>query len=97
MTDELGEWSIEAALKPLLFTFLFIFTSLTYLSFPTHFNSLLCLSTVFLFASVAFLNSTELFPDSYAEEIYLRFVIIFLSHISFLVLERDKSSKVSDA
>lgn len=96
MSSYQDEWGILAASKPLLFTFLFIFTSLLQLSFPSHFNRVLCLATVSLFACAAFLNSTELFPDSYAEEIYLRFVIIYIAYFSFLILRQNVPSTVSD-
>ncbi|KAF2854839.1 hypothetical protein T440DRAFT_505047 [Plenodomus tracheiphilus IPT5] len=93
MADHLEPWNPILAIKPFLLTLSLLSISLFHLSFPTTLNRFFVLTIVSLLAGTAFLNSQELFPDSYAEEIFLRFVIIWLAHFSSLCLKEVKMEK----
>lgn len=90
------EWDIAGAIKPFFLTFSFILVSLVFLSSPSCCNRFVALSCVSFLAGAAFLNSEQLFPDSYAEEIYLRFIIIYLAYFSFLSINFGIKQDVSD-
>jgi hypothetical protein len=95
MASQQNEWSVSEAINPFLLTSSFILVSLVYTSFPNGFGRFIALPCVSVLAGAAFFNSSELFPDSYAEEIYLRFIIIFLAYFSFLTLKNEKTADVS--
>ncbi|KAI8935713.1 hypothetical protein NX059_007234 [Plenodomus lindquistii] len=84
-------WSPALALKPFLLTVSYLSIALFHLSFPHILNRFFVLITVSVFAGAAFLNSEDLFPDSYAEEIYLRFLVIWIAHFWSLSLKDAKT------
>jgi hypothetical protein len=90
-----AEWTVAGAITPFVLTFLFLFVSLIHLSFPKTLSRIPAALSVTLLAGAAFAKSDQLFPDSYAEEIYLRFVIIYLSYFLYLCLEKEKERTVS--
>lgn len=87
----MDSWQPRHAVVPFVWTSTFLYTSLFHISFPDRYNRWIAFASIVVPACAAFSTSTNLFPDAFAEETYLRFVIIFLAHMSFLLILKRQS------
>lgn len=94
------KWQPLIALALSCFPIIFIGGAGLFLAFPDRLHRHAVLGCLSLAAIAAFLTSRRLIPDWEVEDVYLRFLIIFLAHIWFLAgLEpeaRMVATKVGD-
>ena len=91
------EWSLRLAAWPLFCSASLLSTCLYIASFPGRLNRWSAVSVLIVPASAAFRTAKDLSPDDVLNDIYLRFVIILVSHITYLSFRHvPPHEKVSD-
>jgi hypothetical protein len=94
MSDLTDSWTIAKATEPASWSLLAIFAGLLVLAYPHRFHPWLAFIIVSIPTLGAFRTSRELFPDALIEENFLRFVLLYLVHISYLFLLSGKQNPV---
>jgi hypothetical protein len=88
-------WSPAKAVTPIFWSLLATFTGLALLAYPRTLHPWIALFFVTVPTLFAFKTSDELFPDALIEENYLRFVLLYIVHMSYLFLLRGPQNPVS--
>lgn len=78
------DWSLSLAAWPLFWSASLLSTCLVIASFPNRVNRWAAISILIVPASGAFRTGTDFSPDDTLNDIYLRFVIILMSHTAYL-------------
>jgi hypothetical protein len=97
MTAEREPWSMRVAALPLFWFAFLIGTCLVIVSFPRRLNRWNAVSILIIPACGAFQTGKDLGPDDTFNDIYLRFIIILTSHITYLSFKDASPGSVSDS
>ena len=79
-------------IQSLLSVFFLIFIGLVALSFPRYLNRYVFVALLFGFSCVAWKLSDDIFPDHFVHANVLRFLIMFTSHVFYVVCTRPTLS-----
>lgn len=93
--SEPEEWNLSLAAGPIFWCAFLLGTCLAIAAFPHRLNRWTAVSILLVPACGAFRTGKDLGPDDALNDIYLRFVIILTSHITFLSFCDAKPGTVS--
>jgi uncharacterized membrane protein YoaT (DUF817 family) len=89
------EWSLTLAQQPIFWCISLLSICLVIASFPHHLTRWPALSILLVPATGAFRTAQDLSPDDTLNDIYLRFVIILVSHTIYTCFRDAQSCEVS--
>jgi hypothetical protein len=95
MSGAENSWSPVKAVEPIAWSLVAILVGLVLLANPRRIHPWLALCAVSIPTLYAFKTSNELFPDATIEENYLRFVLLYIVHMSHLFLLSGPQNPVS--